>query len=197
MNKRDLLLRRDALHESFDMARKMTDSLGWVGYGIIELFDGDGQLKEITPFTNKITDVGDMYYAQKCIVGIAPASLAAPTIGAVIHMKLGTGGATPETKAGAGAAMVTVITNSSKAFDATYPQVENLGAGLGVNSVYKTTWAPTEATNAAINEAVISTDSGTGGGTAANTICRATFAAQNKAAADTLALTWKHKNLGP
>lgn len=196
MNKRDLLLRRDAFFESLDMARKLTDEMGRIGYGIIELFDGDGQLKEITPFSNLITDVGDMYYAQKCIVGISPANGTAPT--AMAHMKLGTG-TTAAAKSGAGAAMVTNIASSSQVFDTTggpYPTTANLGAGLGVNCVYKTTWAPGSATNSAITEAVISSDTTTGGGSAANTICRATFAAQNKQAADTLALTWNHKNLG-
>lgn len=193
MNNRDLLLRKDAFYESLSMARKLTDRLGRVGYGIVELFDGDMQLKAVTPFANLITDAGDLYYAQKCIVGIAPASPSAPT--AMAHMKLGTG-TTAVAKSGAGAAIVTNITGSSQAFDSTFPSTSNLGAGLGVNDVYKTTWAAGSATNSAITEAVISSDTTTGGGAAANTICRTVFSAQNKGASDTLAITWNHKNLG-
>lgn len=194
MNKQDLLLRKDAFYESLALARKLTDHMGKVGYGIVELFDGDMQLKAVTPFANLITDAGDLYYAQKCIVGIAPANPSAPT--AITGMKLGTG-TTAVAKAGAGGALVTYKTGSNLAFDATFPSTANLGAGLGVNDVYKTTWPAGTATDAALTEAVIVNDSGTNAtSTAANTICRTVFSAQNKGASDTLAITWNHKNLG-
>lgn len=194
MRNRDLLLRKDAFYESIAMARQLTDRIGRAGFGIVELFDGDMQLKSVTPFANLITDAGDLYYAQKCIVGIAPASPSAPT--AMSGMKLGTG-TTAVAKAGAGAALVTYKTGSNQAFDSSFPSTSNLGSGAGVRDVYKTTWAAGTATDAALTEAVIVNDSATNAtSTAANTICRTVFSAQNKGASDTLAITWNHLNLG-
>lgn len=195
-SKRDLLLRRDAFHESLEIARQLTDNIGKVGYGIVELFDGDMKLKSVTPFANLITDAGDLYYAQKCIVGIAPASPSAPT--AMSGMKLGNQASpTAPTKSGAAAALQAYKTGSNLAFDSTFPSTANLGGGLGVNDVYKTTWPAGTATDTALTEAVIVNDAATNAtSTAANTLCRTTFSSQNKGASDTLAITWNHKNLG-
>lgn len=179
--------------EAVRQADRLVDRFGLVGFGVVALYGEDGNLKQAQPFANLITDAGDLYYAQKAIVGIAPATASAPT--AVAHMKLGTG-TTAAAKSGAGAAIVTGITGSSQAFDATYPQTSNLGAGQGVTAVYKTTWAAGAATNTAITEAVISSDTTTGAGTAANSIARTVFTAVNKGASDTLAITWSHKFLG-
>ena len=181
--------------KAFDHAHDLTsDKRGMVGYGVIEHRDHRGWLIEAQPFANLITDAGDLYYATKSIVGISPANGSAPT--AVNGMKLGTG-TTAVAKAGAGGALVTYKTASNVAFDATFPSVANLGAGLGVNSVYKTTWGAGVATDAALTEVVIVNDQATNATTtAANTISRVVFAAINKGASDTLAITWNHKNLG-
>jgi len=160
----------------------------------VELFDERGRLKFREVTRNLITDAGDLYNAQKVIAAIAPASAAAPT--AMSGMKLGTG-TTAASKAGAGAALITYLTASNVAFDATYPQTSNLGSGLGVTAVYKTTWGAGVATNSAITEAVIVNDSATNAtSSAANTISRVVFTAVNKGASDTLAITWSHKFLG-
>jgi hypothetical protein len=170
------------------------DACGGEGFAIIEVIDINGNVKEREFVNNLISDAGDLYNASKLIVGISPANPSAPT--AMSGMKLGTG-TTAAAKSGAGAALVTYISASNKAFDATYPQIANLGAGLGVTAVYKTTWAAGEATNSAITEAVIVNDAGTNAtSTAANTISRITFTAKNKTASDTLAITWSHKQLG-
>lgn len=189
---------RDAFDLSVDMmreaVREFSDGMGRVGFGTVDLLDRRGRLISSTPFANLITDAGDLYYAGKCIVGIAPASPSAPT--AVNGMKLGTG-TTAAAKAGAGGALVTYKTASNVAFDATFPSTSNLGAGLGVNCVYKTTWGAGVATDTALTEAVIVNDQATNATTtAANTISRTVFTAQNKGASDTLAITWNHKNLG-
>lgn len=148
----------------------------------------------LVPFANLITDAGDLYIAGKVIAAIAPASPAAPT--AASGMKLGTG-TTAVTKAGAAAALITYLTGSNAAFDATFPSTSNLGSGLGVNSVYKTTWAAGVATNSAITEAVIANDAGTNAtSSAANTYSRVVFTAINKTATDSLAITWNWKALG-
>lgn len=184
----------DAVHDAFGMARNL-DKVGLIGYGVAEVRDGDGNLTFLLPFANLVTDAGDLYYAQKAITAIAPASASAPT--AMTGMKLGTG-STAVAKSGAGGALVTYKTGSNAAFDSTYPQTANLGGGLGVNAVYRTTWAAGTATDAALTEVVIVNDSGTNAtSTAANTASRALFgSAINKGASDSLVVTWNHKFLG-
>lgn len=186
---------RDAFHIALDMARDLgKDALGIVGYGIVELRDGDGRLARVVPFTNLITDAGDLYVAQKIIVGTGPASPSAPTVAS--GMKLGTG-ATAAAKNGGGSALGAYITGSNAAFDSGYAQYANLGAGLGVNSMFKTTWGAGVATNGAITEAVIVNDAGTNAtSSAGNTYSRTVFAAIAKGASDTLAVTWNWKALG-
>lgn len=184
--------RLDALHAAFADARAMADGVGIVGYGVAELVDGDGKTKLLVPFHNLITDAGDLYIAGKIIAGIAPATPAAPT--AANGMKLGTS-STAATKADAG--LGTYLTASNVAFDASYPQTANLGAGLGVNAVYKTTWAAGVATSATINEVAIVNDQATNAdSTAANTYSHAVLTTVNKTATDSLAVTWNWKCLG-
>lgn len=185
----------DAMQAAYDQARSLVaDRTGLVGFGLAHVVDGDGKTKQLVPFSNLITDAGDLYYAGKMIVAIAPASPSAPT--AANGMKLGTG-STAVAKAGAGGALVTYLTASNVAFDATYPQTANLGAGLGVNAVYRTTWAAGVATNSAITEVVIVNDQATNAtSTAANTYSRAIISSVNKTASDSLAITWNHKALG-
>lgn len=174
--------------------RGIEDLMAGEGLAVVRLFDERGRVKFDETVHNLITDAGDLYIAQKVITAIAPASAAAPT--AMNGMKLGTG-TTAAAKSGAGGALVTYLTASNVAFDASYPQTSNLGAGLGVTAVYKTTWGAGVATNSAITEAVIVNDQATNATTsAANTISRIVFAAVNKAAGDTLAITWSHKFLG-
>jgi hypothetical protein len=185
----------DALHAAHDMACSMVpDGQGWVGFGVAHLVDGDGVTKQLVPFHNLITDAGDLYIAGKVIAAIAPASPSAPT--AANGMKLGSG-STAVAKSGAGGALVTYISGSNVAFDATYPQTANLGAGLGVNAVYKTTWAAGVATNGAIVEVAIVNDQATNAtSTAANTYSRALISSVNKTATDSLAVTYNWKSLG-
>lgn len=190
----DIQRLEDAVTIAMERARGFTSEVGIVGYGIIELRGPDGELKQVEPFANLITDAGDQYVAKKAIVAIGPANPSAPT--AANGMKLGTG-TTAAAKSGAGGALVTYLTASNKAFDSGYAQSEDLGAGNGWNAVHKTTWAAGEATNSAITEAVIINDSGTNAtSTAANTYSRVVFTAVNKGASDTLAITWKYKFLG-
>ncbi len=185
--------RRDALHAAHDAARALVpDEIGLVGFGIAELVDGDGRTTLIVPFANLITDAGDLYYAGKAIVGISPANPSAPT--AANGMKLGTG-TTSVSKTDAG--LATYLSSSNAAFDSSYPQTANLGAGLGVTAVYKTTWAAGVATSSTINEVAIVNDRATDAdSSAANTYSRAVLTTVNKTSADSLAITWNHKFLG-
>jgi hypothetical protein len=166
----------------------------FTGSVLIQLFGPDGQLKDERRGSNLITDAGDLYYATRAIAAVTPAAPADAT--KMTGMKLGTG-VTAVAKAGAGAALVAYITASNNPFDATWPVTQNLGAGLGVNGQYKTTWAAGDVTNAAITEAVIVNDAGTDlTSTAANTAHRIVFTAINKGASDTLVITWNAKFLG-
>lgn len=166
----------------------------FTGSVLIQLFGPDGELKDERRGGNLITDAGDLYYAGMAIALVTPAAPAQPT--KMTGMKLGTG-TTAVAKAGAGAALVTYITGSNNPFDATWPVTQNLGAGLGVNGQYKTTWAAGDVTNAAITEAVIVNDGATDAtSTAANTAHRIVFSGLNKGASDTLVITWNAKFLG-
>lgn len=166
----------------------------FTGHVLVQVFGPDGELKAERRGENLITDAGDLYYASKAIVGISPANPSAPT--AMSGMKLGTG-TTAAAKSGAGAALVTYISGSNNPFDASFPATQNLGGGLGVNAQYKTSWAAGDVTNSAITEAVIVNDAGTDAtSTAGNTAHRITFTAIDKAAGDSLVITWNAKFLG-
>jgi hypothetical protein len=182
---------RDALMAALDMARAAADNVGTVGYGICELFDGDGQLTVVNPFHNKITDTGDLYHAGMLIALVTPAAPAQPT--KLTGMQIGSG-VTAVAKAGAGGAMVTLL--AGQAFDASYPQTANLGAGLGVNAVYKTTYAAGVGTGT-VNEATLTNGTIGTASTTGNTIARVLTGAITKGAADSLAITWNVLQLGP
>ena len=183
----------DAIQIAMGRARDLKEHNGIVGYGIVELRGPDQELKQVEPFANLITNVGDVYYATRGVAGIGTPNIAQPTL--VSRMKLGTG-TTAVAKTGAGAAVVTYISGSHIVFDTTHPQVNNLGTTLGCEAIYKTTWAAGTATNSAITEAVITNLATDAIGTAADVISRVVFSAVNKGASDTLAITWTHKFLG-
>lgn len=181
----------DAFSASLDMARDLgRDHLGIVGYGVIELRDEDGQLLLANPFANLITDYGDLYYASMAIALVNPAAPAQPT--KATGMQIGSG-STAVAKAGAGGAMVTLL--AGQAFDATFPSTNNLGAGLGVEAVYKTTYAAGTGTGT-VNEATITNGTIGSASTAGNTVSRILTGAITKGASDSLAITWRHKFLG-
>jgi hypothetical protein len=183
---------RDAMFAAHDMARLLPadGGFGIKGYGIAELRDGDGALKLLQPFANLITDYGDLYYAGMGIALVTPAAPAQPT--KALGMSIGTG-STAAAKAGAGGTIVTFLVG--QAFDATFPSTSNLGAGLGVNMVYKTTYAAGTGTGS-ITEAVIQNTTVASAAAVGATISRVVFTAIPKGAADSLAITWNHKNLG-
>jgi hypothetical protein len=195
---------RDALYAAHDMARMLRPDggMGMVGYGLAELRDESdqvwdatlgrtvGRLKELQPFANLITDYGDLYYAGMGIALVNPAAPAQPT--KVLGMSIGTG-STAAAKAGAGGTIVTFLVG--QAFDSSFPSTSNLGAGLGVNMVYKTTYAAGTGTGS-ITEAVIQNTTIASAALVGATISRVVFTAIAKGAADSLAITWNHKNLG-
>ncbi|MEU8270833.1 hypothetical protein AB0B89_27205 [Sphaerisporangium sp. NPDC049002] len=174
--------------------RPETSEAGLSGIVTLSLYDRDGELIDERVAKNLITDAGDLYYATRAISAVSPAAPSDAT--KVTGMKLGTG-TTAASKASTGAALVTYKTGSNLAFDASYPQISNLGSGLGVNAVYRCTWSAGVATDTALTELVIVNDSSTNAtSTAANSISRVVFSAINKGASDILVATWNHKFLG-
>lgn len=116
--------------------------------------------------------------------------------GAAKGMKLGAG-STAVSKSSTGAALVTYLTGSDQAFDATYPQGSGTSGGRVIT--YKVTYAAgTATTGSPITEVVIFLDFlADATSSAANTICRALLAGiGSKGASDTLTVTWTHTLLG-
>lgn len=186
----------DALQYALVQARGLADRLGVPGYGVAHLTDSEGRTKAVIPFTNLVTDVGDLYYATRVIAAVSPAAASDAT--KVTGLQIGTNTSTAPTKSGAGGGLVGTLL-SGQAFDATYPQTSNLGGGLGVNAVYKTTWAAGTGTGT-IGEVVLTNTAtlGTAASTAL-TIARAQIAAGTgvaKGVSDSLAITWNHTFLG-
>lgn len=167
-----------------------TDQNAIEGYLILERHDEHGNLLERFEGKNLVTQVGDQVYGERG--GGVSGAPAAPT-----GMRLGTGG-TAVAKTGAGAALVTYLSGSNKAFDATYPQSALNGSSRRIT--YKRTYAAGEATTAsAITEAVIVNDTiaTDATSTAANTISRILVTGISaKGASDTLTATWNHDLLG-
>ena len=155
------------------------------GFVLAQMYDEEMRLKAEVEVHNLITTVGDVMYAHR------GAGIATPP-NAPTGMKLGTGSTAPA-KTGAGAALVTYLTGSQKAFDGTFPSI----AGNVVT--YRCTYAPGEATTAsAITEAVIVNETlANATSAAAATISRALITGVGaKQAGDTLILTWTHTATG-
>lgn len=167
-----------------------TDKAGITGEITVERFDADGKLIEKFVGKNIVTQVGDQVYGERG--GGVSGAPAAPT-----GMKLGTG-STAVSKTGAGAALVTYLSGSNKAFDATFPSSALSGSSRRIS--YKRTYAAGEATTAsAITEVVVVNDTiaTDATSTAANTISRALVTGISaKGASDTLAITWTQDLLG-
>lgn len=176
---------RDEIVATMDRGRGPEDAVRIVGSVKIERHNEHGELVGFCEVKNLITAIGDRLYASR---GAGLTTSAVPT-----GMKLGTG-STAVAKTGAGAALVTYLAGSNKAFDATFP------SEAGGVVTYKRTYAPGEATTAsAITECVIVTDTiaTDATSTAANTISRALVTGVgSKAAGDTLTITWTHTILG-
>jgi hypothetical protein len=179
----------DVVRSASGYQRPGGDGLWLAGLLVVELHGPDGELKFRTEVPNLVTQVGDQMYGER---GSGAASPSAPT-----GMRLGTGGATAAAKTGAGAAIVTYVTGSQKAFEATYPSSTLNGSSRRIS--YQCIWAAGVATATGIDEAVITNESSLTNvaGTAANTVARAVLSpVVNKGALDQLTITWTHDLLG-
>jgi hypothetical protein len=168
--------------------RNKTDRSGITGEVTITLTSADGRTVRRQTVRNLVTQVGDEYYGERA------AGIASPP-DQVTGMRLGTG-VTAASKTGAGAAIVTYITGSNQAMEAGFPASALSGSSRRIS--WEAVWVAGDSTNAAITEAVITNETPLTNvaGTAANTIARVTFSAVNKAAGDTLTITWAHDLLG-
>jgi hypothetical protein len=146
-------------------------------------------LKQYVEFENLVTEVGDEYYGERA------AGIASPP-DQVTGMQLGTG-TTAVAKTGAGAAIVTLVASSLVAIDGGFPTSTKPGSARRIQ--WKTTWPAGTATADDIAEVALVNQS-TGTQTvapAAATISRALLAPLvDKAAGDSLAVTWNHDLLG-
>ena len=167
----------------------MDDIVGLRGYGYWTLFDENGDLKDGGFFKNLVTQIGDQYYGERA------SGIASPPA-QITGMQLGTG-TTAVAKTGAGAAIVTLVASSLVAIDGSFPTSALSGSSRRIQ--WKTTWTAGVATANSIAEVAIGNQS-TGTQTVmpvANTIARALLSpVVNKAAGDTLAITWNHDLLG-
>ncbi len=156
------------------------------GFVVAELWNENGELRDLRSFTNLLTLVGNQYYGERAAnIGTPPAQ--------VSGMRLGTG-TTAVAATGAGAAIVTYVSGSQVAITGGFPTSANPSAGVR-RITWKSTWAAGVATNAALAEAVITNEAPLTNvaGTAANTISRVLLSPLiNKGAADTLDLEWQH-----
>ena len=158
----------------------------------------------IDEYPNLITDVGDLYIAQKQIHAVPPANASPPNF--INGVKLGTG-VTAATKAGAASALGAYISVSNKGLDdvstpgfggGPYPKVDNsLGSGNGVRAVYCVSYPAGVVINAAISEAILATDSGVDlTSSSSATIARSLIGPYNKTAPFELDILWQHLHQG-
>lgn len=168
-----------------ERGKNEADGVGIWGEVHAVLTDEHGNIKGECRVRNLVTAYGDRVYASR---GAGLTTQAVPT-----GMKLGTG-STAVAKTGAGAALVTYLTGSNKAFDATFP------SEAGGVVTYKRTYAAGEATTAsAITEAAIVNETISSDTTSIDTetISRVLLTGiGSKGASDTLTITWTHTLLG-
>jgi len=172
------------------------------GYGVGDVVTIAG----VTPagYNGKwaITAVGSattfsIYVGTALGAGSAFGTSTGPSFPVPQGMKLGTG-LTAVAKNGAGGGMVTYVSNSHQAFDATFPSTSGTSGGRIIT--YKVTFAAGKATSAtAISEAVMFLDFlADATSSVANTVARVLLAGGGapKGASDTLTITWTNTVLG-
>jgi len=123
----------------------------------------DGNIKEIRKAKNLVVSAGKTFIASRMVSGSVADIMS--------HMAIGTGTATPgasDTTLGTEAGRVTLASGSNSANAITYTATFPAGTGTG---------AITEA--AVLNAASVGT-----------MLCRTTFPVVNKAAGDSIAVTW-------
>lgn len=179
----------DSVSAHLDRDRLGDELIAVRGLVIAVLCGPDGELKGYCETSNLVTQVGDEYYGERA------AGIASPPA-QVTGMKLGTGGTAPA-KTGAGAALVTYLSDSHQAIAGGFPTSSLSGSSRRIQ--WQAVWAAGKATTAsAITEVVIINDAlADATSAAADTISRALLTGiGSKGASDTLTVTWNHDLLG-
>lgn len=140
----------------------LQETLGIKGELTISVFDRNGNLKEAKKVPNLVVTVGKNYIASR-MVGTASTVMS--------HMAIGTGTTTPAVGDTALATQAGIV--SVSAFTAS------------TNTVTATATFPAGTGTGAITEAGIFNASSSG-----TLLCRTTFPVVNKAAGDSIAITW-------
>jgi len=180
---------RDEVSLAMHRARAMESDLGMTGHGVVTLWSPEDGVKQLVPFTNLITTVGDEYYAKRAIAGINSYSFSTVVTG----MKYGTG-TTAATKSGTAARLITPDSASYRStWDSTTATAVS-GTDVGWYTTYQITWPAGTANHGGITEAVLMTANTDG--SEAVVISRVVFTAVNKTDSDALTITWNHKFLG-
>lgn len=180
---------RDVVDATMTRIRDTGESYSIRGFVIAEIHGSDGELKSRCETHNLVTQVGDEYYGERA------AGIASPPA-QVTGMKLGTGSTAPA-KTGAGAALVTYLSDSHQAIAGGFPTSALSGSSRRIQ--WQAVWAAGKATTAsAITEVVIVNDAlADATSAAADTIARALLTGiGSKGASDTLTVTWNHDLLG-
>jgi len=141
---------------------ELQNTIKATGELIIEVRDEAGNIKEVKHAKNLVVTVGKTYLASRA-VGTSATVMS--------HMAIGTGTATPlvaDTTLGTEAGRVTLASGTNTANAITYTATFPAGTGTG-----------------AITEAAVLNAS-----TAGTMLCRTTFPVVNKAAGDSIAVTW-------
>jgi hypothetical protein len=165
--------------------RVPTDPIAIRSRVIAELHNKHGELIGYCETENLVTQVGDQYYIERA------AGIASPPA-QITGMKLGTGSTAPA-KTGAGAALVTYLTDSHQALAGGYPTSALNGSARRVT--WRAVWAAGKATSAsAITEAVLVNETLADATSAASaTVARVLLTnIAAKGSGDTLTVTWTH-----
>lgn len=177
------------------MRRGGLDRVGIHGTVIATLCGPDGRVKQRLVVKNLLTNEGDQYYGDAGAALHANATVTAPT--AVKGMILSTQ-TTAAAKSGAGSYISTgYITGSNNGIDAGFPTSTKPASARRIT--WETTWAAGDATNAAIGSVALvnPTTFSDAAAAEADTIAYAVFTSTiNKAAGDSLIVTWYHDILG-
>jgi hypothetical protein len=141
---------------------KLENTIKATGELIIEVRDEAGNIKEVKHAKNLVVTVGKTYLASRAV---------GTSSNIMSHMAIGTGTATPavgDTTLGTEAGRVTLASGTNSANAITYTATFPAGTGTGA------------ITEAAILNAL----------SAGTMLCRTTFPVVNKAAGDSIAVTW-------
>lgn len=144
------------------MEYKTEDTLKMTGDLTVTLFDAEGKVKDKRDLKNLVVSAGKTFIASR-MVGTAQAIMS--------HMAIGTGTTTPavgQTTLTTEAGRVTLASSSSSSNQVTYTATFPAGTGTG-----------------AITEAGVLNAASAG-----TMLCRTTFPVVNKAAGDSIAVTW-------